>query len=343
MEHPKPQHRVTLADVARECRLDKSTVSRVLNLPPGAYPVSEDTRRRIHACVERLGYRPNWRARALATGETGAVGLCFSAARSLTRPMLSAEIALAHELKASGYHLQFIPLGDSPDEWQDLLQARRVDGYIVLNGVAGLFCQLLFDSGVPAVLVNFDAGVALDSVYLDDEMGARLATRHLIELGHRRVAFLHWDYDKVGQRHPSLAIRQRAYRETMREAGLKPRVVVYARPQETVADQLLDGMPATAVVCYSHRDAVWLLNGLWRRGRRVPDDVSVIAFNDVFPTECTIPPLTVVSTMEARMGRIGGQMLFERIRGEAGDAPRRVVLPENLVIRKSTARAPDAK
>ncbi len=337
----KAKARATLADVARECGLDKSTVSRVLNLPPEDYPVSAQTRQRIMECVERLRYKPNWQARALATGETRAIGLCFSASRWLTRPMLSAEISLAEESRKQGYHLQFFPLADAPDEWDELLQARRVDGFVVLNSAPVAFCQRLAELGVPAVTVNFDAGAALDGVFLDDEMGARLATKTLIDLGHREIVFLHWDFDNRGVRHPSMSIRQEAFASTMLEAGLSPRVACYSRPLESAASQLLAGGPATAALCYSHRDAAYLLNGLWRLGLRVPDEFSVIAFNDVFPAECTIPPLTVVCTMEERMGTVGGRMLLESIRGEAGGEPRRIVLPETLIMRESAARAPD--
>jgi LacI family transcriptional regulator len=188
---------------------------------------------------------------------------------------------------------------------------------------------------VPYVSLNEVVGKPVSTVLADDVMGTTLAMAHFYELGHRKVAYTnaeHWAFE-----HYSLAERHNTVLRWAQEHGMQVAAGHDARYQ--TADNFLASavirQGATAVLCYDHQIALQVLGAASRMGLRIPEDFSLICFNDVFPVAELLPPLTVVAVSGESMGRTAAKMLIEAIQG-AVDLPSQVRLPEKLIVRSST-------
>jgi LacI family transcriptional regulator len=356
-------NRPTIMDVARLCGVSKTTVSVILNDSPAGARVPEDTRSRVRDAALKLGYSPNWRARALASRRTHMVGVLYAPPMPLVvRGNYEGIMQGIHEvLGARHYHLLFVPLGENPAEWGKILLDQRMDGALVLSRLREPLAEALQQSRLPVTLVNADTDQDVPIVVADDYGGARDSTQHLLSLGHERIAFLLGDQPP----HHSVTQRTAGYRDAMNGAGLGQQVRIVngehgAAPAggapldsihqalsaksvgaiDALVRELAGADPATrptAVIAYTHYLAIRLLQRAWESGLRVPDDLSVTAFTNVFPVEDVIPPLTTVALPTEQMGRTAAEMVLEQIE-TGGEAPkRRVVLKETLVVRKSTA------
>src|SRR5688572_28612975 len=330
--------RPTIIDVARKCGLSKTTVSVILNQTPASTRVPEETHKRVIEAAELLGYRPNWRARALANRKTHTIGVLYAPPMPLiVRGNYEGIMAGINEvLHARHYHMMYVPLGENVEEWGRLLLDQRMDGCLVLSRLREPLAEIITQARLCAALVNADSDLNLPTVIVDDYDGALQSTRHLIELGHRRITFL------LGQQPPHYSVRQSqdGYVGAMRDAGLSENVRVIGASVEEFVGAFVTSPPEqrpTAVVVYTHYMAVHLLRVLWEAGLSVPRDLSVVTFTNAFPVDDVIPPLTTVALPTEEMGRTAAQMVLEQI-DTRGEAPkRRVVLKETLVVRKSTA------
>lgn len=331
--------KTTLSDIAERCQLSKGTVSRALHMSDEDSPVSESTRRRVRKVAQELGYRANWQARALSRGQTHSVGLLYEGTvpmlDSVYRDMLE---TFVQKLGAFDYHLQLLPI-DPAGIWSESIRGGRFDGCAMLQGTQVKVLAEVAGAGIPIVLLNSESHPNAPSVRPDDEQGGRLAGEHLLQLGHRRVAYTH---DSNAVSHFSIKARLRGLRQAVEGAG--GQVVFFAGHPHQVAPHLLDPEnEITAVVCYSHFEATPLLQHLWKLGAMVPDDMSVIAFNDEFPLASLIPPITSISLPSAQIGLQGAETLLRLMRGESPDARPRppsdeIVLEECLIVRASTAK-----
>jgi DNA-binding LacI/PurR family transcriptional regulator len=230
----------------------------------------------------------------------------------------------------------FVPLGENPDEWGKILLDQRMDGALVLSRLREPLAEIITAARLHVALVNADTDLLMPTVIVDDYDGARQNTKHLIDLGHKRITFL------LGQQPPHYSVTQRqdGYGAAMRDAHLEQQIrVLTCTPEEFVqafitADR--DTRP-TAVVVYTHYMAVHLLRVLWEAECSVPRDLSVVTFTNAFPVDDVIPPLTTIALPTEEMGRTAAEMVLEQI-DTKGEAPkRRVVLKETLVVRKSAA------
>ena len=328
--------RITIKDVAKKSGVSKTTVSVILNKSPASERVSRETQERVRMIAEQLGYRPNWRARALSNQRTHTIGVLY------TPPMPivirgnyeGIMIGINEVLTDRGYHLLFVPLGKDPNDWGEVLLDQRMDGCLILSRVREQLLPLLKKSRLPVTLVNAFPDYGLPCVLADDLDGARQSTRHLLSLGHKDIVFF------LGQQpsHYSIAQRQQGYAEVMLEAGLGQHVRVCGGSVEEFVSWLKQApVRPTAVVAFTHFLAVKLLQVLWDAGLRVPDDVSVTTFSNAYPVEDTIPPLTAMALPTVEMGRTAAELLVEQIE-TSGAAPARCInLPEHLVARRSTA------
>jgi DNA-binding LacI/PurR family transcriptional regulator len=328
--------RPTIMDVARRCGLSKTTVSVILNDSPASSRVPPDTQQRVRDAAIQLGYSPNWRARALASRRTHMIGILYTPPMPLiVRGNYEGIIAGINEvLHENHYHMLYVPLGEDPSDWRSILLDQRLDGALVLSRLRDPLAQIINQAKLPIALVNADSEMAVPTVIVDDYDGALQITRHLIELGHRRITFL------LGQQpsHYSVTQRQDGYAAAMRDAGLEQHARVNKSSlDEFVASLASDPQRPTAVVAYTHYMAVKLLQKLWERGLKVPDDLSVATFTNAFPVEDVIPPLTTVGLPTEQMGRTAAEMVLEQIRTDGTAPRRRVVLKETLIVRKSTA------
>jgi LacI family transcriptional regulator len=325
----------TIARVAQEAGVGVGTVSRVIN---GSTAVSEATRRRVLEVVAELGYEPNATARALSTGRTRSVGVI---APFFTRPSVIERLrGVAPLLAGSGYQLILIDV-ESPKQRDAAFRSLigRVDGLLAVTitpGPADL--ERLAAAGVPIVLIDH-SHPQLPSVTVDDVAGGRLAVEHLLELGHRRIAFAG---DTVDEVHDSSASRRRCtgYRRALAHAGLAVREeLVVLRPHGQGAAEIVEELlgldqPPTAIFAASDQQALAVLDAVDELGLRVPEDLSVVGFDDV--ELARYAGLTTVAQPLAVSGTKGAELLLSSLDGSEISTPRQH-LPLELVVRDTTA------
>ena len=311
------------------------TVSRVIN---GSASVSEATRRRVLDVVAELGYEPNATARALSTGRTRSVGVI---APFFTRPSVIERLrGVAPMLAAAGYQLVLFDV-ERPEQRDGVFRSviGRVDGLLSISLAPSQADQRrLAAAGIPVVLVD-QAHDALPSVTVDDVEGGRLATNHLLELGHRQIAFAGDTVDGV---HGPAASSRRCvgYQRALGDAGQPVRSeLVKLRPHgreaaAIAADLLALESPPTAVFAASDLQALAMLDALEGLGARVPDDLSVVGFDDV--ELARYAGLTTVAQPLEDSGTRGAEILLSALEGEEV-LQAREHLPLELVVRGTTA------
>ncbi len=331
----------TLRDVAALAHVNPSVVSRVLNGDP-TLKITAATRARVVAAVEQLGYRPNALARGLRMATTSAIGLVLP---EVPNPVYGPIVVGAEQRSAeAGYVLI---LGNGADaaateaSFVRLLHEGRVDALLVASAtVEDDLLRGLSRGAAPVIAVNRRIAGAVGSIVVDDAAGARMATQHLIDLGHRWITHL------SGPPVMDTSIRrQEGYEDAMRAAGLEAHVVVGqgwdARSGFAATEAILRHRSMTALFAANIMAAVGVIRGIRGCGLRVPEDLSVVALHDSPVAEYFEPPLTTVQLPLEQLGRAAVELVLERIDG----APARDVLlrdPPRLLVRES-ARAPSAK
>lgn len=328
---------VTLEQVARAAGVSPSTVSRILN---GTAQVSEDKQEAVKRAIRELGFRPNPVARGLAGGRTLSVGVVT---QTISSPFYGEALhGIEDRLEAAGYIPLFVSGHWQQAEERHAIQAllsRRVDGLIVLAGRLNA-SDVEAEAGqeLPLVLLGQRGHHARTvSLEFDNEAGAFLATQHLLQQGHTRIAFIGGDPD-----HPDAREREAGYRRALQEAGLKadPRLVLPGDYTEAggllATTHLIERrQPFTALFAANDQMAIGALLSLYRHQVRVPDDVSVVGFDDVAPARFAIPPLTTVRQSIYEVGAQAALAMLAMLRGEAPQP--RMPAPE-LVPRESTRR-----
>lgn len=327
-----------LADVARKVGVSEATVSRVLNDKPG---VSAATRQAVLTALDVLGYE---RPTQLRGERARLVGLVLP---ELTNPIFPAlaEI-IGGGLTQSGY----TPLlctqnagGITESDYVDLLLQQQVSGVIFLGGNYSQtdaphdHYERLRGVNLPTVLVNAPIdGLEFATVSTDDTTAAEQAVRHLHQLGHRRIGMLLGPADHVpSERKLAGARRVLADLGAPLEEGLIVRGLYTLESGQAGAMRLLNS-GATAIVCASDLLALGAIRAVRRSGRRVPEDVSVVGFDDSALMSCTEPPLTTVRQPIDSMGRTAIELLLAQIQGGVSTGIELLFEPE-LVLRGSTA------
>jgi len=325
---------ITLEMVARTAGVSPATVSRILN---GSARVSERKRAAVEAVIKELNYRPNALARGLAQGRTNSIGVLTQdiASPFYGEALRGIENALkdtgAIPLIVSGHWI----LRDEVERLEHLL-SRRVDGLIVLTGSLPDEMLIRYAAEVPLVVTGRDLTAPnLTSLRFDDYVGARMATQHLIDLGHTRIAHVAGPLD-----HFDSIERLRGYREALIDAGLRPddELVVHADFHEPggllAINQLIAARtPFTAVFAANDQSAFGARLALHSHGIRVPEDISVVGFDDLPVSNYVVPPLTSVKQPAYEMGEIAARALVSMIHGE----PTQMHLPQpELIVRASS-------
>jgi DNA-binding LacI/PurR family transcriptional regulator len=333
--------RPTIYDVARLAGVSTATVSRALN---GTAQIAPATRTAIDAAVEQLGYRPNSIARSLVTKSTQTIALLLP---DISNPFYAALVSGIQECALAHDHTMLLctTAGDAEreEEYLQLLRAKQVDGALVDGLVlpSDRIAQFVRD-GFPIVCLDRDIdSSAIPLVQVDNRLGGRLAADHLLELGHTRIAHV------TGA--PALHIsddRLAGYQDALREDGIEPHPSLVAPGTFTeeggylAAKALVRRHPhVTAIFAANDLSAVGVLNALAEAGRRVPEDVSVVGFDDLRLAGYTSPPLTTVRQPADGLARLATELLIALTRGEDVQQMRHV-LPPTLVVRASTAPAP---
>jgi len=328
---------VTMNDVAERASVSVSTVSHVIN---GTRPVSEALRRRVRDAMDELGYRPNRLARSLRMGETHTIGVIVP---DSSNPFF-AEVARGIEDTSFAQRYSVILCNSDGDLEKELfytsvLTSKQVDGILfVAAGVSTEHIRALQEDQVPVVVVDREIPeVSVDEVLTNNVHGGARVTRHLIDLGHRRIGCITGPSDVT----PS-ADRVTGYRQALRDAGLPfdEGIVVKGDFQfeggYRAAQQLLavDDAP-TAIFACNDLMAVGVIRAAREMGLRVPADLSVTGFDDVSLASFASPPLTTVAQPKYEMGVLATRLLFERME-DGGSPPRHRVLETRLIVRRST-------
>ena len=324
-----------MTDVARLAGVSHQTVSRVLNDHPN---VKEQTRLRVRAAIAELGYRPNRAARALVTGRSQLIGVVarnstlYGPASMLTEFEQAAADAGFAVSVGSVRHLNRSSIASVVERHLD----QRVAGLVVIAQVASAAEALAeIPQDVPLVLIDGDPASGRPLVTVDQEAGARAATRHLLDAGHRTVWHVSGPvdfFDSAGRIH--------GWRRTLEEAGAEVPPLIsadWSAAEGYRAGQMLARMPdVTAVFAANDHLALGVLRALHERGRRVPQDVSLVGFDDVPEAAYFSPPLTTVRQEFGAVARAALEMLLDQMR-DSPQAAELVVVPPRLVVRESVA------
>lgn len=322
-----------MADVARLAGVSQQTVSRVVN---GSASLRPATRRRVQEAIDQLGYRPNSAARALVRGRTGIVGVIGTGSAHFGPTSIQRSIETAAQergLLASTVALAALTR-DLLEDSVEHLRRQGVEGIILIAGQDdALELARSRTVGVPIVLVEGDLTRARRTVGVDQVAGARMAVRHLLELGHREIVHLAGPIDWTEAR-----ARRNGWRAEMAEAGLRPAEPVHgdwsAAFGYDAGRRLVDDPAVTAVFAANDQIAMGLLLALHEAGRQVPGDVSVVGFDDQPEAAYLLPPLTTVRQDFAQLGARAVAAISSAIAG-ADVEPPSLLTPE-LVVRRST-------
>jgi DNA-binding LacI/PurR family transcriptional regulator len=329
-----PARRPVMADVARLAGVSHQTVSRVVNDHPNVRPQTRDN---VLAAISKLAYRPNAAARTLVTRRTHTLGV-ISCDTDLFGPasmLYGIEQAAAGSYFVSIASLPAIDHGAALDAVERLL-GQGVEGVIVIApSISAVAALGGMPPEVPLVAVGCGTSAPLASVAVDNIAGARSATEYLLSLGHRSVHF-------VSGPQTSLDGRERAigWQQALAAAGLTSPPALTgdwsSRSGYELGRRLAAQPNVTAVFCANDQMALGVLRAMAEHGRPVPDDVSVVGFDDLPEAAYFCPPLTTVRQDFAELGRRALRLLVEKIAGASADGPQRPVSTE-LIVRASAA------
>ena len=333
---PGVRSRPTLTDVAKLCGVTPATVSRVLN-GKQKFSASEAVRQKIFDTARKLGYVPDLAARNLNRRSTHIIGLFASPKTHLAEGINESLLeGIAEVLHAGGYDV-FLEMSSS-NRAEHPLPFWRFDGAILMQAPKAETVTELNRRRVPYVCVNERVGTPVASVLADDAMGMNRALDHLVQLGHRKIAYAnaratYFSHYSVTERYETLLGGARKRSLTLVEGHDTP----FSSPVDFLTDAVRQG-GATAVITYDHHIAVALLGAASEMALRIPHDFSVICFNDVFPVALLPPPLTAVAVSGREMGRIGADLLLNGLLTDRAHAPpREIRIAEDLIVRASTA------
>jgi LacI family repressor for deo operon, udp, cdd, tsx, nupC, and nupG len=334
--------RVSIKDIARAAEVSHSTVSRALSDSP---LVSAETKSRIQRLAREMGYSPDAQARSLVMGKTQTIGVVVT---TITDPFI-AEVVQSIETTAHQHDYSVI-LASSKAEPEreiaavEMLHSKRVDGVVVTSSRVGALYQAHLDRlGVPVVLLNShtkECGSYTFSINVDNRHGAFLATDHLIQLGHLRIAYIAGPAN-----HSDDLDRLAGYGEALASARLPfdPALVIAgtgeiggghrALPQLLALDP-----PPSAAFCYNDMTAIGLLHMARAHGLQVPGDLAVVGFDDIPFASYVQPPLTTIAQPKPEMGRQAVEMVLALLADGADglDAVSDIVVQGELIVRASS-------
>lgn len=330
--------RPTSADVAALAGVSRTTVSFVLN--GRDVGISPATRERVLEAARRLGYHPSAPARQLAGGRSQTIGLVLrQSPEQVAGDAFVAEMirGLTTAARSSGYGVIVETLEPDAERYEALIRSRRADGLVISGPRAGEpELEGLVAEGVPVVLQGSLPGVDIPSVDVDNRAGAQRAVEHLLALGHRRIACI----TNAPISYTSARERVEGYEAALREGGIEPdpnwvvEAAFDAPSGHRAMERLLARMDPEAVFVASDVVALGAITALRRARRRVPEDISIIGFDDIPVAAYLDPPLTTIRLPAYELGHAVGRVLIDRI--ETPAVATRTLLPTELVIRGST-------
>ncbi|MGA2807777.1 MAG: LacI family DNA-binding transcriptional regulator [Terracidiphilus sp.] len=344
---------VTLLDVARACGFSVSTVSIVLSDAPLSQNVAASTRQRIRAMAQQLGYHPDAFARSLRRRRSQTIGVLVY---DLSDPYC---IPVVRGIQAGLQPASYMPLlMDAQtqrglfDSYLEMILERRAEGVIVIASWVFEEANLLSDikkNNVPIVIVSRDlTGRGVSSVLVDNEAGGALAMRHLYELGHRRIAAIRGP-EELFDSLPRWAGIENVAREVgvpfddqlvFQLPGLVDPASGFEGGLDCARKMLATGVPFTAVLAFDDLTALGVVRGLSDAGVRVPEDCSVLGFDDVLPAAVSTPGITTIRQPLKEMGLLAAKWMLEAVEARekgTGQQPKMHKAQPELICRMSTA------
>ena len=350
----RPPAAVTIRDVAERSGFSSATVSIVLNNAPLARYIPDTTKTRIQRAASHLGYRPNLFARSLRSRRSHTVGVMVS---DMTDPYCT---LVLRGMENALYQSSFLPiLTDVHNErsrferYLEMLLDRRIEGLVVLANWLFLDINVLADiekSKIPTAIVGCELkNDNISSVIVDNAQGARAALEHLLSLGHRKIAFIRGPR-QLSDTEP----RWRGVRALAREHDLPldPKLILDLPESRDPFSSFEDGFkltqellhrrrPFTALMAFDDMTAFGAIRALAKAGVRVPEQCSVIGFDDVAPAALYSPALTTVRQPMEQMGAAAANIVIETINAELEKKPAKAIhrkVVADLIVRESTRR-----
>lgn len=331
----------TIGDVAKEAGVSITTVSRVIN---GNYPVKESTRKKVEEAIQKLQFEPNVLARGLINQKSDTIGVVVPSITNLFFPTVVK--AIEKELRQQGYSIYLCDTdGEAEKELSYIksLTSRQVDGIIVIdptieNMKNGYFEEI--SRKVPLVCINgYSKGINCNFILNDEETGATQAMNYLFALGHKHIAFIR------GKDSYSYELKEEVYINLMKQNNLESNINIInigdGNTEHTVdqamhkTEELLEEcLNITAIFACNDIMALGVINGCMRVGKSVPQDLSVIGFDNIALSKLIQPKLTTVDQNMYELGSKAADMLIEIISTES-KATSKIILNSNLVERES--------
>ena len=331
---------VTMRDVAEHAGVSVTTVSHVLN---DSRHVSEELRGRVYAAMNQLGYRRNLLARSLRRGQTFTLGMIVGYSFN---PFF---FEVARGVEAASFDRDYSVIignadGDLDKEFHyvNVLIEKQIDGLLLATAGIGVeHINILRSAQIPFVLLDREIpGADADIVRTDHARGARLAVQHLIDLGHRRIACITGPQDVQ-----NTVYRIDGYKGTLTEAGISidPALILtgdwnYDSGYQCASELLSQAAPPTAIFAFNDIMAVGAMRAVVETGRRVPDDVAIVGFDDISLASYVFPSLTTIRQPMVSLGRMAARRLFERMENPAL-SPEQLIMEPELVVRQSSVKS----
>lgn len=335
---------ITIKDVAKEANVAPSTVSRVIADSPR---ISEKTKKKVREVMDRLGYYPNLQARSLAAKSTQTIGVVFpnTGNNSFQNPFFPIVLQGISTVAHSKKYGMYLSTGATEDEILEevisMVQGKRVDGIVLLSSrVNDKTMQYLEDSDFPFSVVGRPSMNESQITYVDNDniFITKQATKYLIDLGHHNIAFVGGDKNFV-----VTLDRLNGYKQALSEANIpfNEEYVVHGIKSTDVGREVINSLitlnnPPTALVTLDDSMAYTLISHLEDLNVKVPEDVSIVSFNNYMLSEHLKPPLTTVDISIYQLGYEATNCLLEKLENP-NVLPKRITIPTRLIIRNSCA------
>ena len=329
---------ITIDELAKLAHVSKSTVSKALNNRPD---VSSETRRKIKEIARQQNFTPNAYGKSLRSKITKNIGVIFTREKRplLNNPFFSRVLeGIEAELALNSYNLvlNIIP-ENKANELPRIIRERHIDGIILIGVFTDLFIEKIIAEKIHVVQVDPKIDIAnFSQVFIDNEHGAFIAVQHLIEAGHRRIGFIAGDLKRL-----SFKQRLDGYFKALKHYGIQPddgllRSGGVDEGYEHVKSLVQNEKP-TAIFSANDINALQGYNAVIDMNLKIPHDVSIVGFDDIWSAQVATPPLTTVRVYKEELGSIGVRTLLRTINGEIVK-PINTIVPVKLVERQSVKR-----
>lgn len=333
----------TIKDIAKKSGVSIATVSFVINKTK---PISAETKNRVLRTIKSLDYHPSKSARCLVTGKTGNIGFILTNDHFLRTEPFYTRIFLGTEFEArsEGYYILLTsikPDFNKMDTLPRFILNKSVDGVIIAGKIPNILISRLSTYNIPTVFVDFiPHGNKSPLVLIDNIQGGLLATNHLIDLGHKNIAFISGDID-----HPSLSDRLNGYKQALENAKIpiKNNLIItntnYPDRQNgfnSAKKLFTNNKDVTAVFTGNDAIAIGVMHYLKDNGYKVPKDVSVIGFDDIEADIMLDPPLTTIRVPKVELGVEALRLIVNLLKNKKS-IHKKILIPVDLIVRSSTS------